>query len=107
MRTKQRVGFAQGTRFEVELKFKGPAAGASAGSVRMSATTMGPPIRNVPPSIADIVATPASERSAAEASSLAAFYRSIAPKLEPVRKRLDTLKSEVLLQQDSSLAGQR
>ena len=102
MRTRQRVGFARGTKFEVVLEFKGPPAGASAGYLRMSATTMEPPIRDIPPSIAAIVATAASERTAAEASSLAAFYRSIAPKLEPVRNRLDTLKSEVLLQQEAA-----
>lgn len=102
MRTKQRVGFARGTLFEVDLKFKGPAAGVNAGLVRMSVTTMESPIRDIPPSIADIVATAASERTTAEASTLAAFYRSIAPELKPVRDRLDTLESEALLQQESA-----
>ena len=67
---------------------------------------MEPPIRDIPPSIADIIAAPASERTAAEASSLAAFYRSIVPELEPVRIRLDQLNSESGLQRGGTVQSQ-
>jgi hypothetical protein len=93
--TEQPVGFANGTVFEVRLTCQGAASGADAKLVRLSATTMESPIHDIPPAIADIIKDDPSDRSPAAVSTLAAFYRSIAPDLQPTRARIDELRSEL------------
>ena len=58
-----------------------------------SATT--PPLCDVPPSITAILAKSRAQRTDQERDQLAAFYRSIAPQLCPVRERLATLVQQL------------
>jgi hypothetical protein len=56
---------------------------------------------DLPQNIVTILKTPADGRSEAQANELAAYYRSIAPALQPVRDRLAQLEQEKKQIQDS------
>ncbi|HID22213.1 MAG TPA: discoidin domain-containing protein [Planctomycetaceae bacterium] len=92
--TSNPVGFEAGTILTVQLAL--PAGrGAVIERIRLSATTMPPPLYDVPPVIERIVSTDAARRRPSEARTLAAFYRAIAPALQPVRQRLSRLEGEL------------
>ncbi len=65
------------------------------GRFRLSVTTAPRPVRVAdvpPPSVAAILAIPATERNESQKNELATYYRSIAPLLEPKRQKLAALQ---------------
>jgi hypothetical protein len=94
MPTKQSVGYPDGTLLHLTLKADGQTWPIKTKAVRLSATTADPPLVDIPPSISQIMKIRADERTAGQAAMLAAFFRSIAPDLEPVRKRIRQLKEQ-------------
>jgi hypothetical protein len=87
-------GFEGGTRLRVRIRHESSSASAVIGRFRLALTSAKEPLRSVklPVAIQSIVRTPREERSPAEAARLAAYYRSIAPGLEPLRDRLARLR---------------
>ncbi len=85
LRTKEKLGFSDGTTLEIKLRSKPHPPGGPARRIRISATTMSGPLHDIPPGIARILATSIEKRTNDEAARLAAFFRSIAPQLQPVR----------------------
>lgn len=67
------------------------------GKFRLSVTNAAKPVRagnELPAEIADVIKTAPAERTEEQKSRLAAFYRSIAPELAPVRKQLADLERQ-------------
>ena len=67
------------------------------GRFRLSVTTAPRPVRvdlSPPPQIQTILAIAADQRSDTQKNELAAYYRSIAPSLEPVRQQLATYEKD-------------
>ena len=94
LQTRQLVGYPQGTVFQVTLKGRRQKQPESAAAVRFSVTTAEPPLFDIPPEIDQIMETPAAERTAEQIDAVAAFFRTIAPGLEPVRQRLQQLRNQ-------------
>lgn len=89
--TREDLKLGEGDRLVVELQQKHENPQHTIGRFRLAVTTATRPVRandGVPADLATIVAIPADQRSAEQAHKLAAYYRSIAPLLEPVRKQL-------------------
>ncbi|MGD9644872.1 MAG: PSD1 and planctomycete cytochrome C domain-containing protein [Pirellulales bacterium] len=68
------------------------------GRFRLSATSAARPVKaagsGLPRNIRDALAVPAESRTESQRNELAAYYRSIAPALEPFRERLAKLQKE-------------
>ncbi|MHC4401688.1 MAG: glycosylhydrolase-like jelly roll fold domain-containing protein, partial [Planctomycetota bacterium] len=92
--TARSVGFQGGTTLTVNLT-QSAGAGNTIGRFRISATTMKPPLYDVPPPVAKILAAGPGQRRRDDQATLAAFYRSIAPQLQPIRDRLARLETEL------------
>ena len=88
------VGFPVGTHLAVGLSLPS-GTGYPVERYRLSATALTPPLHDVPPSIAKIVANGPDRRTDQDRATLGAFYRSIAPELQPIRNRLARLKADV------------
>jgi len=73
-------------RLRLDLK-----ATAASAAFQLAVTASPAPLCDVPAEIAAPLGKPAAQRSPQERAMLAAFYRSIAPELAPVRDRLHTL----------------
>jgi hypothetical protein len=69
--------------------------GKERGEVRLSVYTGTIPLAYVPPEIDAILAKPWHDRSRGEAMTLAAFFRTIDPDLEPERSRLASLQESL------------
>ena len=91
LQTAGQVGFPNGTTLTVRMTRPVPPARR----LRVSSTTMAPPLYDVPPTIAAILAKSPAQRTDQECTRLAAFYRSIAPQLHCVRERLATLQHQM------------
>src|SRR5690606_3037769 len=67
------------------------------GKFRLSVTNAAKPVRagnDLPAEVADVIKPAPAERTEEQRSRLAAFYRSIAPELAPVRKQLADLERQ-------------
>jgi hypothetical protein len=64
------------------------------GRFRLSVTNVPTPIANPPANIVALVALPAANRTAAQQAELAAYYRTVAPSLSPIREKLTTTLAE-------------
>jgi arylsulfatase A len=87
------TGFAGGTILEIQARPK--SENRTPATVRISATSVEPAIYDIPESIAATAAKPPAERTQEEAAAISAFYRSVAPALEPARQRREQLKSQL------------
>ena len=89
------IGFSGGTHLTVEIASDGRRPGNQPRRFRVSATTMQGPIHDIPPEIARITATPVADRTDRQSARLAAFFRLIAPQLQPIRAKCEELESEL------------
>lgn len=96
--TKADLGTAGGTllAFVLEQPYAG---GHSIGRFRLSVTTLPRPVKadgidGPPEDIREILAVKADQRSPEQRTRLAAYYRGIAPSLEPVRRHLASLENQ-------------
>jgi hypothetical protein len=66
------------------------------GRFRISATTAARPVRtgSIPSSVADALGKPPADRTEAESKTIAAYFRSIAPALQPTRDQIAALRKE-------------
>jgi len=78
--------FAGKARLQLELE-----AAAASAAFQLAVTASPAPLCDVPDAVVSMLGKPAAQRSPKERTILAAFYRSIAPELAPVRDRLHTL----------------
>ncbi len=95
LQTRRPAGYPQGTLFRLAFPANRPGDRTFQERLRFSVTASDPPLTDIPPSLARIIATPESQRTAEQTAALAAFYRSIAPELEPVRQRLLQLQKQL------------
>ena len=86
------AGFEQGTAMTITLSNRSKKKAANLGRFRLSVTSSKNPV-SLPDSVRAILALAADQRSAEQKSRLAAYYRSIAPQLGEVRKRIADLHS--------------
>ena len=94
---KQPIDQAGSTALRLILEHKSVHAQHIIGRFRVSVTSSPDPglaDRSLPMAITDILACPESARSPDQEQRLAAFYRSIAPALDPVRKRLAVVSAQ-------------
>jgi hypothetical protein len=79
-------GFAGGTTITIRIDQLDGTIGQGLGRFRLAATT-GDPLAGseLPARLRPVLAAPAAERNATQAEELAAFFRSTAPSLKPVR----------------------
>ena len=93
LQTADHVGFPNGTTLSVRITHTSSRSADQ--RIRLSATTLAPPLYDIPPSIAATLAKPRAQRTAKESIQLATFYRSITPQLHSVRQRLTTLQQQL------------
>ena len=89
------IGFSGGTHLTVRMAPDVARTENRARLLRLSATTMAGQIHDIPEEIAGIAATPVADRTDGGTARLAAFFRMIAPQLQPVRARLEELETQV------------
>ena len=107
--TKQPVGRGGRTRWTFRFVQAYRDAGFTLGRFRLSLTTARQPMKSVaplPPRIRAILAIAAGQRSAAQADELAAYYRSIAPALQPTRDRIAALRKKLAADHETTLVMQ-
>jgi len=90
-----KIGFSGGTHLTVRMAADVARTENQARLLRLSATTMAGRIHDIPEEIAGIAATPVADRTDGGTARLAAFFRTIAPQLQPVRARLQELETQV------------
>jgi len=86
------AGFEQGTALTITLSNRSKKKTANLGRFRLSVTSSKNPV-SLPDSVRAILALAPDRRSNDQQSRLAAYYRSIAPQLGDVRKRIADLRS--------------
>ena len=86
------AGFEQGTALTITLSNRSKKKTANLGRFRLSVTSSKNPV-SLPDSVRAILALVPDRRSTDQQSQLAAYYRSIAPQLGDVRKRIADLRS--------------
>ena len=89
------VTLAEGASLTVQLLQNLESPQHTIGRFRLAVTTASRPVKVAdasPPNVAAILAVPAAERNEGQKNELAAYYRTIAPLLEPQRQELATLK---------------
>ncbi|MCY2962995.1 MAG: PSD1 and planctomycete cytochrome C domain-containing protein, partial [Planctomycetota bacterium] len=90
--TKANVDLAEGETLAVVLKQNHPNPHHTLGRFRISVSTAVRPVRatgaGLPRNIRDLLALPASKRSEPQGAELAAFYRTVAPELQPTRDKI-------------------
>lgn len=84
------VGFEGGTRLTVRLKHAADSPHHSMGRFRLSVSTAEEPARHAqfPVRLEAVLATPPDQRNSKQSQGLSDYYRSIVPRLQPVRERL-------------------
>ena len=88
---------AAGAPLRIRLKHQGAAVGQALGSFRLSVTAAASPQRivEIPAKLRPILAIAATERSPQQRKDLAAFYRTVAVALKPVRERVAALQKDL------------
>ena len=86
------AGFEQGTALTITLSNRSKKKTANLGRFRLSVTSSKNPVA-LPDSVRTILALAPDRRSIDQQSQLAAYYRSIAPQLGDLRKRIADLRS--------------
>jgi len=86
------AGFEQGTAINITLSNRSKKKTANLGRFRLWVTSSKNPV-SLPDSVRAILALTPERRSTDQQSQLAAYYRSIAPQLGDVRKRIADLRS--------------
>ncbi|HEU0007842.1 MAG TPA: PSD1 and planctomycete cytochrome C domain-containing protein, partial [Terriglobia bacterium] len=86
------AGFEQGTALTITLSNRSKKKSANLGRFRLLVTSSKNPV-SLPDSVRAILALATDQRRADQTSQLAAYYRSIAPQLGEVRKRIADLRS--------------
>jgi len=86
-------GQGGGGRLTFVLRQNHGAGSHTLGRFRLSVTSSPRPVRalRLPENVQSLLAVDPSERSEAQKQELAAYYRSVAPRLEPARKRTEEL----------------
>jgi hypothetical protein len=86
-----------GGRLRIRLKHQGAAVGQSLGRFRLSATSSATPQRivEIPARLRPVLAVPAADRTDQQRKDVAAFYRTVAESLKPVRDRMADLQNEL------------
>jgi hypothetical protein len=95
--TAEDVGCESGTKLVIALaQLSKEFPGHSIGRFRISVTDSPRPVRasNLPGSIIKILSRPREQRNDDQKNALAAYYRSIAPELAPLRKKLAAARKE-------------
>jgi hypothetical protein len=87
----------EGARLRIRLKHQGAAVGQSLGRFRLSVTSTATPERvvEIPATLRPILATAAADRTDEQRTDLAAFYRTVAESLKPLRERIADFQKEL------------
>jgi hypothetical protein len=98
MELKSDLRLAEGESLSVELRQNHSNPGHLLGRFRLLATTAPRPVQadgmGLPRNVRDLLAVAAVDRNDPQKAELAAYYRTIAPELQPVRERLATLQKQ-------------
>jgi len=98
MELKSDLQLAEGETLSVELRQNHPNPGHLLGRFRLLATTAPRPVKadgtGLPRNVRDLLAVAAADRNDQQKAELAAYYRTIAPELQPVRERLANLQKQ-------------
>jgi hypothetical protein len=86
------TGFEQGTALTITLANRSKKKAANLGRFRLWVTASAKPV-SLPDSVRSILAMTPSQRSADQRVQLSSYYRSVAPQLEGVRKRVADLRN--------------
>ncbi len=88
---------AAAARLRIRLTHQGAAVGQSLGRFRLSATSSDTPQRvvEIPARLRPVLGIAAADRTDQQRKDLAAFYRSVAESLKPVRDRITDLQKEL------------
>lgn len=77
------------------------------GRFRISATTRGRPVREMPGDVSEVIAIAPGKRTAEQAGRVASFFKSIAPHLGPLREKVAGLEKELAAIKPAEVAVMR